>query len=170
MSNLLRKFGDDFDAQVEATPICERVKSSFRNPTACNIARLGARSSPSKTAAENSRGLYLRRLARLVAAFFLAGFFAAGAFFAAAFLAGAVFFAADAFFVAVFFVGIRRAFWRSPLEGQAKMRSPISLFLSHSRKPATNSPQLTSPGHPVIDAPKCQSSRFSLPTPSPMLG
>ena len=38
--------------QVEAIPICGFLKSSFLKPTACNIARLGARSIPSTTKEE----------------------------------------------------------------------------------------------------------------------
>src|SRR3954469_11803821 len=40
---------------VEAMPICDLPKSSLENPTACNIARLAARSAPSTTADEYAR-------------------------------------------------------------------------------------------------------------------
>src|SRR5438477_189083 len=40
---------------VLAIPICDFLKSSRLKPTACNIARLGARSTPSTTRPENSR-------------------------------------------------------------------------------------------------------------------
>jgi len=40
---------------VEAIPICDFLKSRLVNPTACSIARLGARSTPSTTMAECSR-------------------------------------------------------------------------------------------------------------------
>jgi hypothetical protein len=41
--------------QVEAMPICGRLKSSSEKPTARNIARLGARSSLSTTTREYRR-------------------------------------------------------------------------------------------------------------------
>src|SRR5688572_6055945 len=40
---------------VDATPTCDFLKSSAVNPTACNIARLAARSAPSTTIEENAR-------------------------------------------------------------------------------------------------------------------
>src|SRR5207244_12566610 len=41
--------------QSEAIPTCDFLKSADVKPTACNIARLGARSTPSTTIFENSR-------------------------------------------------------------------------------------------------------------------
>src|SRR3954469_19043628 len=41
--------------QVDATPICDFLKSSASNPTACSMARLAARSGPSTTMDENAR-------------------------------------------------------------------------------------------------------------------
>ena len=41
--------------QVEAMPICDFLKSPLVKPTACSMARLGARSAPSTTMAECSR-------------------------------------------------------------------------------------------------------------------
>ncbi len=41
--------------QVEAMPIWDFLKSRLVNPTACSMARLGARSAPSTTIAECSR-------------------------------------------------------------------------------------------------------------------
>jgi hypothetical protein len=41
--------------QVDATPICGFLKSSLLKPTACNMARLGARSMPSTTWEEKVR-------------------------------------------------------------------------------------------------------------------
>src|SRR6267143_198569 len=41
--------------QVEATPICDFLKSSALKPTACSMARLAARSGPSTTMDENAR-------------------------------------------------------------------------------------------------------------------
>jgi hypothetical protein len=41
--------------QVEATPICDFLKSSAWKPTACSMARLAARSGPSTTMDENAR-------------------------------------------------------------------------------------------------------------------
>src|SRR5688500_8121353 len=41
--------------QVEAMPICDLLKSSVEKPTACNIARLAARSAPSTTWDEYAR-------------------------------------------------------------------------------------------------------------------
>ena len=41
--------------QVEATPICGLKKSAWTNPIGYNMARLGARLSPSRTIEENGR-------------------------------------------------------------------------------------------------------------------
>src|SRR6185369_15212517 len=41
--------------QVEATPICDFLKSSALKPTACSMARLAARSGPSTTIEEKAR-------------------------------------------------------------------------------------------------------------------
>ena len=46
--------------QVEATPICGRSKSWSRKPTARNMARAGARVTPSTTTRECRRGSMLR--------------------------------------------------------------------------------------------------------------
>ena len=43
---------------VDAIPICGFLKSAFVKPTACSIARLGARSIPSTTKEENARLLF----------------------------------------------------------------------------------------------------------------
>jgi hypothetical protein len=40
---------------VDATPICDFRKSAHENPTACSIARLAARSTPSVTACDHFR-------------------------------------------------------------------------------------------------------------------
>jgi hypothetical protein len=47
-------------AQVEATPICGLAKSWSRKPTARNMARAGARVTPSTTTRECLRGSMLR--------------------------------------------------------------------------------------------------------------
>ena len=44
--------------QVEAMPICGFLKSSLLKPTACSMARLGARSMPSTTKDEKLRVLW----------------------------------------------------------------------------------------------------------------
>src|SRR3954470_7247571 len=41
--------------QVEAMPICDFLKSSLEKPTACNMARLAARSAPSTIVDEKAR-------------------------------------------------------------------------------------------------------------------
>src|SRR5581483_11508316 len=48
--------------QVDAMPTCDFLKSSDLKPTACNIARLGARSTPSTTMPLHSRCTDLLRL------------------------------------------------------------------------------------------------------------
>src|SRR6266581_444476 len=65
--------------QVETTPICDFLKSSFLNPTAWSMARLGARSAPSTTMAEKERSpaggrLAARRAALTTARFMIKGF------------------------------------------------------------------------------------------------
>src|SRR6266567_7685243 len=61
--------------QVETTPICDFLKSSFLKPTAWSMARLGARSAPSTTMAEKERspagGRLAARWAALTTALFI---------------------------------------------------------------------------------------------------
>src|SRR5471030_2910477 len=49
--------------QVDATPICDFSKSARSNPTACNMARLGARSGASTSGPDQWRWSDLRDLA-----------------------------------------------------------------------------------------------------------
>src|SRR6266571_9084972 len=65
--------------QVETTPICDFLKSSFLNPTAWSMARLGARSAPSTTMAEKARSPAGGRLAARRAALTTARFISEGA-------------------------------------------------------------------------------------------
>src|SRR5216684_1728189 len=60
--------------QVETTPICDFLKSSFLNPTAWSMARLGARSAPSTTMEEKERSPAGGRLAARRAALTTARF------------------------------------------------------------------------------------------------